>query len=105
MVACLNNLSGNQLNAPAETIFPDGPRLATDFPNDSISAASFSVDSTENAAFFNDLDSAASPNYISTKNSKYSISTWQKYVTLERNDFIFPKAVVKIEIFFSDETL
>ena len=39
------------------------------FPNDSISAALFSPDSTENAASSNDSDLAASPDDISTKNS------------------------------------
>ena len=63
----LDNLSGNQLNAPAEAVFPDGQGLLEASPN-----------------FDNDNDS--------TENEEYSPPSWQKNVILSTNDVIFPEA-------------
>ena len=79
-----DNLPGNQLNAPAEVVFPDRQHFVVVFPNDSISAVLFSTDSTENAASSYNLDSAASHNVISTENSEYSTSSCKKMLHSEQ---------------------
>ena len=86
----LDNLSGNQLNAPAEAVFPDGQGLLEASPN-----------------FDNDNDS--------TENEEYSPPSWQKNVILSTNDVIFPEAnygryrdfspVELFELFFDNEII